>query len=181
MRFYRWVVVALVLLGTVGVRAGESADEIARKAYWGNEEDREQHFKMLGKAAPELALTEWRGKAVTAAEMKGKIVVVDFWATWCPPCKRAVPHHNEIAKKYADRGVLMVGACGGGQEERMNAFADETKMEYPTGKASEAVAKAWGMVSPPHYVIVDRKGIVRAVGIRPEAIEKVVEALLEEK
>jgi hypothetical protein len=63
----------------------------------------------------------------------------------------------------------------------MNAFAEETKMAYPTGKVSAETAAAWGMQSPPHYVIVDRKGNVRAVSIRPEAIEAIVDALLEEQ
>ena len=178
MKSFVWMA---VMLAAIGARAGESVDELARKAYWGNAEDREQLFKMLGKPAPALLMTQWRGKEVKPEDMKGKIVLVDFWATWCPPCKRAVPHHNEIARKYADRGVLVVGACGGGQEDRMEAFADETKMAYPTGKVSAETATAWGMQSPPHYVIVDRKGNVRAVSIRPEAIEPILDALLAEQ
>jgi thiol-disulfide isomerase/thioredoxin len=160
--------------------AGKKAEAIAKEGYWGKEDTWAEHSKMLGQPAPALNLSDWHGKAVTAADIKDKIVVVDFWATWCGPCKQAVPHNNELAKKYADKGVVVVGACGGGGEEKMDAVVDETKMEYPTGKASEATTKAWGVQWWPHYVVVDRAGKIRAIGIQPDYVEKVIQALMEE-
>ena len=61
---------------------------------------------------PELELSDWvdEKKKLTADDMKGKIVVVDYWATWCGPCIASIPHNNEVAKEYADKGVVVVGA-----------------------------------------------------------------------
>jgi thiol-disulfide isomerase/thioredoxin len=161
--------------------ADKSVEELAKAGYWGDANQWAEHSKLLGKPAPKLELSEWIGKEVAEKDMKGKIVVVDFWATWCGPCKRAIPHNNELSKKYADNGVLVVGACGGGQEENMQAVVTEHKMQYPTAKVSKESTKAWGVQWWPHYVVVDRKGDIRALGIQPDSVEKVIEALMKEQ
>jgi thiol-disulfide isomerase/thioredoxin len=173
------IVIACVV--AIGRAADPSQDEkFARDAYWGQDDTWSEHAQLLGKPAPALTLTAPRFAIPKPADMKGKVVVVDFWATWCGPCRRAVPHNNEIARKYADRGLLFVGACGGGGEANMYTVAEQLKMEYPTGHASDEVAKAWGVKWWPHYVVIDRQGLVRAAGVSPDALEKVVETLLDE-
>src|SRR2546426_12713239 len=64
---------------------------------------------MQGKPAPALAVTNWTNtKPLQLADLKGKIVVLDFWATWCGPCLASVPHNNELQKKYAGKGVVCI-------------------------------------------------------------------------
>jgi thiol-disulfide isomerase/thioredoxin len=155
-------------------------EQLARAGYVGKDDTWADHAKLLGRPAPPLDLTDWRGQPVTPDAMRGRIVVVDFWATWCEPCLAAVPHNNAVAQKYRDKGVLLVGACGGGEEDKMKAVADEVKMEYPTGKASEQTTTAWGVQWWPHYAIVDRRGNVRALGIDGDYVERIVDALLKE-
>ena len=64
---------------------------------------------MEGNAAPKLATARWIGQAQDLASLRGKVVVVDFWGTWCGPCMRAIPHNVEIVKQYADEGVVLIG------------------------------------------------------------------------
>jgi len=161
---------------------GKSVAALAKEGYWGESGTWAEHEKMLGKPMPELKLSDWYGdKKLEPADMKGKIVVVDFWATWCGPCIASIPHNNEVAKKYADEGVAVVGACTGGGEERMEKIAKDKGIEYPAAKTTEAVAKSWKVGWFPTYAVIDRKGNVRAFGIKPDYVDKVVEALLKEQ
>jgi len=157
------------------------AAAIAKEGYWGEAEQWAKHGAMLGQPMPKLDLSDFVGKAVSADDMKGKIVVVDFWATWCGPCLASIPHNNEVSKKYADKGVILVGACGGGGEEKMPDVAKTKGIEYPTAKVSKESTQAWNVMWWPSYAVVDRKGNVRAFGIKPAFVEKVVDALLEEQ
>jgi thiol-disulfide isomerase/thioredoxin len=158
----------------------KTVEQLAREGYAGEADAWAKHSKLLGHPAPPLPLTDWHGTPVTDDARRGKIVVVDFWATWCGPCIANIPHNNELARKFRDRGVLFVGACGGGEEEKMKDVADVTHMAYPTGKASEATTQAWGVEWWPHYAVVDRKGNLRGIGLDPDYLERIIERLLAE-
>jgi thiol-disulfide isomerase/thioredoxin len=174
------IFVSFLALSTTARAADSSVDDLVKEGHWLKGKAWETQKVLLNKPAPELGLTDWVGKAVTAKDMKDKVVIIDCWATWCGPCKAAVPHTNEMAKKYADKGVLVLGACGGGQEERMADVAKQTKMEYPTARMNAETTKALKVQFWPTYIVVDRKGDIRAIGIQPDYVEKVVDAVLAE-
>lgn len=177
----RALCLGLLLPGLLAAGENPKVMALATEGHW-LESGWSAHRPMLGKPAPRLDLSGWLNGDVKPEAMKGKIVVVDFWATWCGPCRASIPHNNEVVRKFADRGVLVIGACGSGRgEERMADVAQATGLVYPTARASAATTAAWNVQWWPTYAVIDRNGLVRALGIRPDYVERVVEALLEEQ
>lgn len=137
---------------------------------------------MHGKPAPELKLKDWiNSKALTNENLKGKIVLLDFWATWCGPCIRAIPHTNEMAEKYADKGVVIIGVCAPRGGEKMAATAKQKGIKYPIALDIEgATMKAFKANSYPDYFIIDRQGNLRWGDVANKDAEKAIELLLKE-
>ncbi len=173
------VAIGSLVWGVLRVSAGEFPDSWT----WDDEpKQRANHAALEGKPMPPLNLTEWINGEVKPADMKGKVIVVDFYATWCGPCMRAIPHNNEMLKKYKSKGLVIIGVCTSKRgQEKFAANAKEHKVEYPAGRDADLKAeKAWEVDYYPTYAVIDRKGIVRAVGLKPDRVETVVEKLLAE-
>jgi thiol-disulfide isomerase/thioredoxin len=171
--------IAVAMLA-LAVRAGEFPDNWT----WDDQaEQRAKHAELEGKPMPALELSGWMNGEVTPDDMKGKVVVVDFYATWCGPCMAAIPHNNEMLKKYKDKGLVIVGVCTNKRgQEKMGQVVSDKGIEYPTAKDPDLKSeKAWHVQYYPTYAVVDRKGVVRVIGLQPEYVEKVVQKLLDEK
>lgn len=138
----------------------------------------------------DFELPDLNGKIVKLADFKGKVLIVDIWGTWCPPCRREVPHFVELHKKYRDRGLEIVGINFERVPEdqiipTIRKFVEETGVTYTcvVGRR-EILTQVPGFRGYPTTLFIDRTGTVRAmvVGYRPlEFLEALVQALLAEE
>ena len=163
------VLIAGCLIGSTSI-AGDKPRLEANK-------QRAEVDAMQGKPAPPLKLNYWMNtKPLKPEDLKGKIVVVDFWATWCGPCLKSVPHNNALAKKYADKGVIFLGVCATKGGEKMPATVKQHRIAYPTAVdingATFAAFKADGY---PDYYIIDRDGTLLWGDIVNSDIDKAIE------
>jgi peroxiredoxin len=134
----------------------------------------------VGSPAPTWKLKDMQGKTISSADFKGKVVVVDFWATWCPPCVSEIPGYIELQKKYADQGLVFVGlSVDQAGPEVVNKFIADHHVNYDVALADEKTASAFGgFEAIPTTFVIDRTGHIANMktGSMPEAA---FEALLE--
>ena len=127
-----------------------------------------------GTPAPWFEMTDRDGKPVTLEQFAGKVVILDFWATWCGPCKQAMPHLQHIAKTYADQGVVVVASCTNDEREKFEAWVDANHAELPDilfvhdpkARADDRGSlKSFGVMMIPVTFVIDREGkVAKAVG-----------------
>jgi len=135
--------------------------------------------------APEFDLANLKGGSLKSADLKGKVVIVDFWATWCAPCIHEAPELNAIYEKYKDRGVELVGVTiQSGDADDVEPKVEELKMKYPIVLGDDKIENGFGglMGLPMTYVLakdwtIDKR-YIGSTPFKKASIEKELDRLL---
>lgn len=119
-----------------------------------------------GDPAVNFTLETLDGGSFTLADQAGKVVVLDFWATWCPPCIAGLPVVTGVTKEYADKGVVFAGLNVQEDRETVQKFMDKKKWDFRVAFDSDgSIGNAYGVSGIPQTVIIDKKGVVRHVHV----------------
>ena len=134
------------------------------------------------KTAPEFALQDSSGKLVRLNEYRGKIVLLDFWATWCHGCKQEIPWFVEFNRKYRDHGLAVVGISMDDDGWKVvTPFIKTAGVPYQIVLGDEATAKKYGIEGMPDSFLIDREGRIAVAYngmVDREDLEKNIQALL---
>lgn len=136
----------------------------------------------IGKVAPEVLCLNIDGdKDDKLSNYKGKVVVLDIWATWCGPCKAMIPHEREMNEKLKGKPFAFISISGDDTKETLTSFLEKEKMPWVHWFADrKGILKDWNIRFYPTMYILDHKGVIRAKGLRGEELEKKVNELVVE-
>ena len=116
---------------------------------------------LAGSTAPVYELQNDRGAAVSLTAYRGRVVLMNLWASWCPPCRAEMPDLQRLANAYSSRGIAIVGVNEGESAQRARAFADSLAIRFPIWiDESQRYGRTYAALGLPTTVIVDRRGIV---------------------
>lgn len=133
--------------------------------------------------APAFTLDDLNGQPLSLANYHGKVVLLDFWATWCAPCRTEIPHFVDMQNRLGDQGVQVIGVSMDDGPKPVRDFYAEYKMNYPVGLGTDKVAESYGgVLGLPVLFLIGRDGRIAAkyVGEADMAVvEQQVKSLLQ--
>jgi thiol-disulfide isomerase/thioredoxin len=118
----------------------------------------------IGSHLPDFSANDLNGRRVSSADLLGKVVLIDFWATWCQPCKKEMPGYQNLVDRYGSRGFAVVGFKFDTMADTENPiiFAHRIRVHYPLAVASEDLRERFGGIEGlPTTMLYDRQGILR--------------------
>jgi thiol-disulfide isomerase/thioredoxin len=118
----------------------------------------------IGSRFPDFTAKDLQGRAVSSAEFRGKVVLVDFWATWCQPCKQEMPGYQKLADRYGARGLAVIGFKFDTMMDIEDplTFAKTIGVHYPLAVAVDDIKRRFGPIEGlPTTMLYDRQGILR--------------------
>ncbi len=136
----------------------------------------------IGQKVPEVVSQDINGKVVKLSDLKGKVVVLDFWATWCGPCKAMIPHEREMVQKLKDKPFALVGISADDEVQTLKEFVADNNMPWShwwSGNET-GVVDDWNVKGFPTIYVLDAKGVIRYKDVRGKELEDAVNELLKE-
>lgn len=134
--------------------------------------------------APDFTLQLFNGGTLRLSDQRGKVVIINFWASWCQPCKDEAPDLERTWRKYKDKGVLFIGINWSDTESKARAYLQEFGITYPNGPdLGRRIGQKYRIRGVPETFFVDKQGNVRKVVIRPMTeteLVSIIEQLLGE-
>ncbi len=139
-----------------------------------------------GKPAPELDIASWIGDATTIKDHRGKVIVLDFWATWCGPCMAAIPENIKLVNEHKGKDLVFIGVHDGNSgSDKAAGVVKARGINYPIAidkkqRPLSVTAAAYKVQFWPTYVVIDKAGVVRGAGLFPNRVADAVKVLLAE-
>jgi thiol-disulfide isomerase/thioredoxin len=118
----------------------------------------------VGSRLPSFSVKDLQGREISSADLRGKVVLIDFWATWCKPCKQEMPGYQKLVDLYGSRGFAVVGLKFNDMPDRENPvlFAKKIGVRYPLAVAPDDLRQKFGGIEGlPTTMLYDRQGILR--------------------
>ncbi len=113
--------------------------------------------------APDFSLTDLSGQKLALSNYRGRVVLLDFWATWCDPCKQEIPHFVEMQNRYGPQGLQVVGISMDDDEKPVRDFQQQFNMNYPIAIGNTKLAEQYGgILGLPVTFIIDREGLIHS-------------------
>jgi thiol-disulfide isomerase/thioredoxin len=138
----------------------------------------------IGSQLPDFSVKDLHGREISSTDLRGKVVLVDFWATWCQPCKREMPGYQKLLNVYGTRGFTVIGFKFDTMMDMEDPaqFAKKIGARYPLAVASEDLKQKFGGIEGlPTTMLYDRRGILRkkVIGFEyTDALESAIKPLL---
>lgn len=118
----------------------------------------------IGSSLPDFSVKDLQGQSLSSAGLRGKVVLVDFWATWCQPCKKEMPGYQKLVDEYGSRGFVVIGFKFDNMPDTENPvqFAKEIGVHYPLAVATDDLKEKFGGIEGlPTTMLYDRHGVLR--------------------
>lgn len=120
-------------------------------------------FSPMNRPAPEFVRRDLSGRPIDLAKLRGKVVLLNFWATWCGPCQTEMPMFAEWQRQYGAQGFSVVGISMDDDEAPVRKLVQKLRVDYPVGMGDAALGNRYGgVLGLPETFLIDRNGVVRA-------------------
>lgn len=182
-RLTSWIIIAVVIVGGLIYLSRQRQKQMAVAASGARAVGPLLSADTLaGRLAPNFDLPELNGSKLSLAQFKGRPVVVDFWATWCGPCKDEIPAWNALQREYAGKGLVIIGVSEDQSESDVRNFLASHRFDYPVVMDQGALAATWGMpLGLPTTIFIRRDGTIAAMAQGLEAqgeLQRRIEGIL---